>query len=981
MPYRNLYSHYKLGKSQRGVASVTSFGGVDLSSAMFNASNSRAILLKNYIYKKGFVRKRSGYEQIFKAAKIEYHDAFSSNFVEYFTNGTNFNGIWKFKAEDGNEHVVAHIGNLLFEINNIENNNDIEINYIRPYTETSSYGDRPYLFKFEDYKSSAFVGNNRLWFLGGNKYMCLRFKEDGTTSFYPVASQSFAANDETELPFIPVTSINITYVDSVIQTRTAYDFPNKLTKYRKNKLLSGTGKTENITTDHQYYEYVLDSPLITPTSIAPYAPVSGKITIDYLKDDLGGKDTIEAYFRFARGTTLPDNTEMSGNLLEIRKPNEQEGDELIGVIYDCDKEDACARVILFEDYKPPIRSSSNIEITFPSIDSSGDINKCHFGILFGSNNAQNRLFLSGNPDIPNADWHSSEPNYTDYNGKVTKTNGNFSYFADESVMYYGETDNEIVGYEVVSNDKLLVLKNKSDKEKTVYFRTPILAASLTTTGEEELDVKGETLYREEFALKKGNNSVAGISPKTIVNFNGDTLFLDSNNQLVGLDVEGILGDNQRYANTRSRYIDRALDGLDLSNAIVWTDNTYLFISIKNYGLFVTHFKTYNAETRQYEWFFLTCENPTVFLEKDGVYYFGNDEGELYKFTKGVFVDVKKVFSNYTLKYNEGSLVVSKSVIDEIKRIGIEKTYLLKTLIPSNATYESKMFYKIASMSSDAEEDADIYIDNENNCLVTALDLPQNTDFYLSNIDAEEADLGDVLGVKFRVEQIEFDGERELNKYKLIKCEGDEEDWSYIDINDFDSAIMCGCLEDDDIYVKSIHEADEEDEEDVNTITLSKGSSGNEAIKLVIYGDQQEETTFRAELRTQSNVEALYIVSPFTMGNINRFKTIWSFTITNDSNEPSEVEVAYASNKFDFIESKKMSFISISKEQLGLDYDYLNFFKIDFDKLIVPRTYTCNRVLSRQKFICFVFKNYNNTDSILSGMTVTYSLPFASYSGD
>ncbi|MBQ9958924.1 MAG: hypothetical protein IJP01_01080 [Oscillospiraceae bacterium] len=34
------------------------------------------------------------------------------------------------------------------------------------------------------------------------------------------------------------------------------------------------------------------------------------------------------------------------------------------------------------------------------------IDRCRFGILFGVNGEPNRLFLSGNPDYPNRDWHS-----------------------------------------------------------------------------------------------------------------------------------------------------------------------------------------------------------------------------------------------------------------------------------------------------------------------------------------------------------------------------------------------------------------------------------------------------------------------------------------------------------------------------------------------------------------------------------------------
>ena len=185
-----------------------------------------------------------------------------------------------------------------------------------------------------------------------------------------------------------------------------------------------------------------------------------------------------------------------------------------GYIDDFFNEDSACKVVMFNDYLPPIEGSPNQTINFPCYRESNAnlINKCRIGILFGSNNATNRLFVSGNPDVPNADWHTSEINTTNVDGEILKTNGDFSYFANESIMYYGETDNAVIGYDIVSNDKLLVLKSKSDKEKTVYFRTPTLLRAMDASGNVMTDINGETLYQEEYSLVKGNNSNAGIKP-------------------------------------------------------------------------------------------------------------------------------------------------------------------------------------------------------------------------------------------------------------------------------------------------------------------------------------------------------------------------------------------------------------------------------------------------------------------------------------
>ena len=116
-----------------------------------------------------------------------------------------------------------------------------------------------------------------------------------------------------------------------------------------------------------------------------------------------------------------------------------------------------------------------------------------------------------------------------------------------------------------------------------------------------------------------------------------------------------------------------------------------------------------------------------------------------------------------------------------------------------------------------------------------------------------------------------------------------------------------------------------------------------------------------------------------MGSLDYFKTIWSWTLTNDTGIPSELEVAYANNKIPFETMRTLA--KISKDQLGMDFNELNFQKVDLQKNVVPRTYTTQRILSQLKFICFGFRNFNNTNSILSSMSIIYTIPYPSYGGD
>ena len=89
-------------------------------------------------------------------------------------------------------------------------------------------------------------------------------------------------------------------------------------------------------------------------------------------------------------------------------------------------------------------------------------------------------------------------------------------------------------------------------------------------------------------------------------------------------------------------------------------------------------------------------------------------------------------------------------------------------------------------------------------------------------------------------------------------------------------------------------------------------------------------------------------------------------------------MCHATNK---IPQENMKSLCVSKDKLGFDFHDFDFSRLDFDKNIVPRTYTYKRVLSNVKFVCFAFRNYNDTNSILGSMVVTYTLPYPSYGGD
>lgn len=263
MSKRSAFQHYPLGKTKRLQAVTDRFLGVDYSSQKFLVANGRAIDLKNFIFTGNRVEKRHGYEQLFLVDDFEYVPADFDNpstalLNEVHTNAKNINNIWAFEGEDSKVHIIAHIGKLLYEVKNIDND-DISVEPILASSDLAQVDNLPYYlaFEYENYKSQAFVGGKKLWFLGGNKYMCIRYR----TSQVEV----FAVENSDKTP-IPVTTISITSNGSTVSQRMSLDKTNLMTEWRINKLITGTTRNEEKKTQKTFYEYNLDAPLIPKTA-------------------------------------------------------------------------------------------------------------------------------------------------------------------------------------------------------------------------------------------------------------------------------------------------------------------------------------------------------------------------------------------------------------------------------------------------------------------------------------------------------------------------------------------------------------------------------------------------------------------------------------------------------------------------------------------------------------------------------------------
>ena len=679
-----------------------------------------------------------------------------------------------------------------------------------------------------------------------------------------------------------------------------------------------------------------------------------------------------------------------------------------------------ARVIFFNDYLPPIDGESNISIKFPCYLScnSDYINKCHFGHLFGNNNAKNRLFLSGNPDYINCDWHSGAVNTDKQSGDKMNENGDFTYFEDTSYCFYGQTDNAIVGYDIISNDRMVVLKSKSAKEPTIYYRTNGLIQAIDGSGNNQYGINNETLYAESYPLVIGNIGAGALSNRSIINFNGDTLFLSSDNEVDGLDVTGIIGDSQRYAYTRSLFINPYLKQYDLKQAQFFTNNKYLYLVLDD-CIFVTYFEKYDSDTRQYEWFKLDIKDVSYIIEVNDKLYFATNGGKIYALENGIYSDMQRIFvsaGSFSNKVNVDSDTIVASQ-DLINKLDENEDYRMK-IVPNANDYKSYMYYQVGTISNvlpnDNETNVDLYINVEENCLevvgivngeenierkeelARAIKDDGNVTYYINFNDTMQdlviGSKGFDNGIGYKLKVFYNDKISTNEKFKIYDAETDKE----LNAKEIIRGTLCLRM-DGEYYIRNI---------DKENCTFELHDDIGK-VDVIQYDRQSIMQSNQAIITRYDKINAYYIKAPNTFGNLMYNKTIWSWTITNDTNLQSNVEVCYASNDIDFSSMSKivdltkmesgLNLEDIKKladlyktlssdsmkvvrqafnEKYGFNLDDISVDKINFSRFIIPHKYTFYRPLNAP-FICFGFKNVAGQNAVLCTMQVLYSIPLGS----
>lgn len=270
----------------------------------------------------------------------------------------------------------------------------------------------------------------------------------------------------------------------------------------------------------------------------------------------------------------------------------------------------------------PITGEDNVKIlAYRTVPGYRDrIANCTNGALFGVGGAQDRLFLTGNPEYPNYDFFSEQYDPT--------------YFPDTGYAALGSEQSAIVGYAIVNN-YLATFKDDFDTSQTVFIREgDLIKRTVTTSVNTSVEIS-EPAFKLINTLQ-GNGVVA---PYAFGYITPEPLFLTKSG-IYAITVQDITG--EKYSQNRSFYLNGELieePNLDKAVATVFGDMYYLAINNKVYildGLQATRTDRSDPySTRQYVGFVWNNIPATIIYTDDDYLWFGTADGKICRFYKDV----------------------------------------------------------------------------------------------------------------------------------------------------------------------------------------------------------------------------------------------------------------------------------------------------------------------------------------------------------
>lgn len=650
-------------------------------------------------------------------------------------------------------------------------------------------------------------------------------------------------------------------------------------------------------------------------------------------------------------------------------------------------------VVLFDDPVNPIDGDGNIIAKFPHyVTGYADrINKCHFGIIYN-----NRLFVSGNPDFPNFDWHSSQANASQVDNYDTEEDKDLTYFSDLDYCKYGSENSAVKGYDIYRDGTLLVFKERALHEATIYTRQSQLVNASSFDG--TVVNEGELAEEAYPCFPVNPNGGAGaISNYSIINFVGETIVL-TRDGLKAITSKESTYNNAKYTyDVSTRINHRLLKKNDLNYSFLSQFKEKLLLRA-NEGLYIGEYKL-RDENSEYEWYFCDNINAYYFFEIDDELYFSDGNGNINRFVNSESIERKDKQRTYVglggttlqIDANNDVIIVSKDYANQVEE-GREFHLLNKiSAITGNVTDESQVYANMGRFinknvrQSNIENEVPSFdqtawegiIDPDTNQIVlqsytaegdedftrkedTLLLFPNNKMVYLDNI------VGAVVNVQ--IDRPYF--------IKRIHNPDDIFDYRFAIMNEANNEIDLTGIESfrisfrvNNLAVAYIMDVEDYGSDGGKQFKVGLPIKKDEYVPLDLINYHGRNGTYQGVITTRVNVQSYFVTKPFNLDHDLYQKTIHMWSIINDSQIASAMNVGY-------LVSRKAGDFNLAVKEIGgarqLKFEGFNFDKIHFTNDKLPHIYTRYKTLPNVSFIRFIFSNDEGTRMVLSRLDIIYS---------
>jgi hypothetical protein len=253
----------------------------------------------------------------------------------------------------------------------------------------------------------------------------------------------------------------------------------------------------------------------------------------------------------------------------------------------------------------PITGEDNIWVTFAKTFAgyADRINKCDVSILYGMNGARDRLFVSGNPSLPNYDYYSQLNDPT--------------FFGDINYGVIGQDSSKIVNYSIV-NDYLVTHKDNAENDNNTNLR------------------KGELVDSKAVFTSQGSYQTSGALAKhSFANMENEPVYVTTEKNISAVTPSSVLG--ERFSQERSYYITRALEKETcLADSFGYVFDKFYFLACGS-TIYILDSLQYSISKdrplshRQYECYYFPNISARILWEEGGELYFGTADGKIKKF--------------------------------------------------------------------------------------------------------------------------------------------------------------------------------------------------------------------------------------------------------------------------------------------------------------------------------------------------------------